>query len=197
MVEFIRKILAKRGLLYFTTRFGNSLIRRIAFDEYYRTGKWDYFNNTHSEELIAIVEKYSNRGRILDMGCGPGIVVSLLNPDSFSFYQGVDASTEAITLATKKRQNTKAEFILGDIQTYESSDRFDVILFEESLYYVAISRLQVLRRYTTYLENNGVIIATTSDPKRYSKMLTMIRDHFTVIEDRPFTNSNRHFIVFR
>ncbi len=197
MREFIRKLLAKRGLLYITTRFGNSLLRRIAFDEYYKSGKWDYFDNTHSKELIDIIEKNLNKGRILDMGCGPGIVASLLKNDSFTFYRGVDASREAITIAQKKRQNIKTEFTIGDIQTYECTDKFNVILFEESLYYVAISRFQVVRRYTNYLEGNGVIIATTSDPKRYRNMLEMIRENFTVIDDRPFKNSSRHLIVFR
>ena len=178
------------------TRFGGSTMRRCSFDEYYISGRWDYIDSDHSDEMVKVVEKYANKGLILDMGCGTGILASLLGANSFTYYRGIDASTEAITLA-HKRKSKNICFEVGDIQSYECKDDLDLIVFEESLYYVPFFRYRLLKRYAKRLRPEGVFIVTVADPKRFGRMIRMIRNKFQIIEDRYFKNSGRLLLIFR
>jgi trans-aconitate methyltransferase len=195
MSKNLKGLRVAKGVFYLLTRYAGSAMRRCSFDEYYKSGRWDYLDSDHSREMVRVVEKYANKGRILDMGCGPGILVSLLNPGSFEYYRGIDASSEAIALA-QKRAGEKIGFEIGDIQSYECEDNFDLIVFEESLYYVPFFRYQLLNRYAKWLRPGGVFIVTVADPRRYAQMIRMIRGKFRVLEDRSFQNSKRLLLVF-
>jgi SAM-dependent methyltransferase len=192
----LRKLFSIRAILYYLCiRFGSQSLRSWAYNR--QTGKegWNFLDKTHSSEVVRTVEKYANKGRILDMGCGPGTLVSLLNPSSFEYYQGVDVSSEAIALA-RKRASEKIHFERGSIQSYECKDSFDLIVFEESLYYVPFFRYRLLKRYATRLRPGGVFIVAIADPRRFARMIGMIRRKFRVIEDRYFQNSKRFLLVF-
>lgn len=170
-------------------------MRRKSFNEYYKSGRWDYLDSDHSREMVMLVEKYVNNGRILDMGCGSGILASSLAPGSFEYYRGVDASSEAIALAYK-RASEKISFDIGDIQSYECKDDFDLIVFEESLYYVTFGQYKLLIKYGQKLRPGGKFIVTVSHPRRFRGMIRKIRANFEIIEDRCFKNSNRLLLVF-
>jgi SAM-dependent methyltransferase len=196
-MKIFRKLFSIRAIVYYLfTRFGSWNMRSWAYDR--QTGKegWKFLDKTHSSEVVRVVEKYANNGRILDMGCGPGTLVSLLNPSSFKYYQGVDVSSEAIALA-RKRASEKIHFERESIQSYECKDSFDLIVFEESLYYVLFFRYRLLKRYAKWLHPGGVFIVTVTDPSRFARMIGMIRRKFRVIEDRYFQNSMRLLLIFR
>jgi trans-aconitate methyltransferase len=195
MSKKLKNLLAAKGVLYLLTRFGGSALRRCSFDQYYKSGCWDYFETEHSMEMVEVVEKYANKGRVLDIGCGPGILASLLNSDSFEYYCGVDASPEAIARA-QKRKNEKIDFEIGDIQNYKCRDKFDLIVFEESLYYVPFFRRQLLKRYAQQLQPGGVFVVTVAHPNRFRGMIKMIHKNFQIIEERFFSNSHRLLLVF-
>ena len=190
------RLLATRGILYLLTRFGGSVLRRSSFDQYYKSGKWDYFEKEHSPDMVAVVERCARGGAVLDMGCGPGALPALLNPESFESYVGIDASAEAIGRASK-RQGDGIEFAVSDIQSYQCQGRFDVIVFEESLYYVPYFRKRLLDRYRRHLSCDGVFVVTVADVRRYRRMIGMIRKNFEILEDRCFENSERLLLVFR
>jgi SAM-dependent methyltransferase len=196
MSKNLKNLLSAKGVLYLLTRYAGSVLRRCAFDQLYRSGRWDHLDKDHSKEVVKVVEKYANKGRILDMGCGPGILVSLLNAGSFEYYRGVDASSEAIALA-QKRKSEKVHFETGDIQNYKCSDNFDLIVFDESLYYVPFFRYQILKRYARWLRPGGTFIVTVADPHRFKHMIKIIRKRFQTVEDRYFKNSGRLLLVFR
>lgn len=195
MLKKLKSFLSAKGVLYFLTRYAGSAVRRCSFDQYYRSGRWDYLDSDHSEEMVKVVEKYVRKGRILDMGCGTGILASMLNPDCFEHYLGVDASQEAIALA-QKRKNVKVNFEVSDIQSYKCRGKFDLIVFEESLYYIPFFRRRLLMRYAELLCPEGLFIVTIADPNRFRRMIGMIRKRFQLIEGRCFKNSGRLLLVF-
>jgi len=195
MVRDMRRVFATRGVFYLLTRLGGSALRRRSFDEYYRSGQWDSLDSEHSREVAKVVEKYARKGRILDMGCGTGILVSRLADDSFEYYRGVDASSEAISLATK-RAGRKVAFEIGDIQSYRCEDDFDCIVFEDSLYYVPFFRRRLLRRYAERLRPGGVFVVTVAHPRRFARMIRMIRKNFEMIEERLSPSGARLYLVF-
>jgi len=192
----IKRLLALRGVFYFLTRFCGSRLRRSSFDAYYRSGQWDRLDTSHSEEMVRVVKKYAGKGRILDMGCGTGILASRLAEDSFEYYRGIDASTEAVRLC-RNRTNDKTEFQVGDIQTYDCEDDFDCIVFEESLYYVPFFRHRLLKRYAGHLRPGGAFVVTVAHPRRFSGMIRTIRKSFEMVEDRLSPGGGRLYLVFR
>jgi len=192
----IRKLLALRGFFYLFTRFGTSPLRRRSFDEYYKSGRWDCLDVDHSEEMVRLVEKYARGGRILDMGCGTGILASRLADDSYEYYRGIDASSEAIDRA-RKRASKKIGFEVGDIQNYRCDESFDVIVFEDSLYYVPFFRRRLLKRYARRLRPDGVFVVTVAHPERFARMIRMIRRNFEMLEDRVSPKGKRAYLVFR
>lgn len=196
ILKKLKALLAKPGFLYLFTRFGGRALRHCTFDQYYKSGVWDYLDSDHSAEMVKVVEKYASKGRILDMGCGTGILASLLVPGSFEYYRGVDASSEAIALA-QKRKSENTCFEIGDIQSYECTDDFDLIVFEESLYYIPFFRQRLLRGYAQHFRPGGLFVVTVADPQRFAAMVKMIRRNFRIIEDRFFENYSRLLLVFR
>jgi len=194
----MKRILSLKGILYLTTRYGNIHLRRLAFDSYYESGKWDYLETTHSKDVVQTVEQYLNKGTLLDIGCGPGIISKILHPDSYSYYLGIDASENAIQRAIKFT-NKKVQFRVEDFHnaTNFNQDFWDVILFEESLYYLPSGYTDFCQKLKKLLTYKGVFIVTIADTARYHSIITGIRTEFNVIEDRLLCNSQRILLVFR
>jgi SAM-dependent methyltransferase len=191
----IEKLFISRGIFYLVTRVGGTVLRRLAFDQYYIRGRWDYFDKEDRIEMVKLVVKYAKKGRILDMGCGTGTLASKLSTSDFEYYLGIDVSPEAIARA-RKNQSEKIHFKTGNIQSYPCKDTFDLIVFEESLYYVPFLRRRLLQDLAQRLRSNGVFIVTVAHPSRFSGMVQMIRRNFQVFEDRCFKNSQRLLLVF-
>jgi trans-aconitate methyltransferase len=172
-------------------------LRSWGFNQQSGKEGWNFLDKTHSSEVVRVVEKYARQGRILDLGCGTGTLAERLSSDSFESYLGVDASAAAISIA-QKRKTQKINFEIGDIQNYKCSDDFDLIVFEESLYYVPFFRYQLLKRYAQRLRPSGTFIVTIADPQRFRRMTRMIRKNFQIVEDRLTSPSGvRLLLVFR
>jgi len=196
MFEKLYKIFGMQGVHYLATRFGGSRIRGLAFDQKYSDGSWLKLDEKSDPEIVELVEKYAKKGRILDVGCGPGVLSTSLNRESFTHYLGVDISEEALALA-KKREDERITFRHGDIEVFESEEKFDLIIFEETLYYLPFSHKKILERYTRMLKSDGLFLVTFIEPKRHTKIIEMIQSDFSVREETNSLISSRLFLIFR
>jgi SAM-dependent methyltransferase len=197
ILKKLTKLFSIREILYYLcTRFGGRRVRGWAFEHTYGKEVWDLLDKTHSREIVKVVEKYARKGRILDLGCGTGTLVSELNPNSFGAYLGIDISPAAINMA-QKRKSQKIDFEVGDIESYQCKDTFDLIVFEESLYYVPFFRRRLLRRYARYLRPGGLFAVTIAHPDRFRGMIRMVRRNFQMVEDRFAPGGRRLYLVFR
>lgn len=198
-MSLARTLLATRGIFYIVTRFapsGFAGLRRLALDANYQSGKWLFLRNSARPEMVALVETYTNRGRILDVGCGTGALAAAISPERYSHYHGIDLSTAGIDYA-KQRGLPHATFELVDIHQFQNSQQYDLIVFEETLYYVnPLKRRTLLLTYASMLATGGTIIVTLADPKRFESLMNMVKHDYEVIEDRPFHNSRRRLLVF-
>lgn len=191
----LRKALAMRGIHWLATRFGSGSLRRMSFDEMFRSGNWN-FAATPSSELVKVVEKYSLNGDILMLGCGTGTIAGALAPQSFRSFLGVDLSPEAIAKANTLAGDT-IRFEVGDMLQYEPAGTYEIILFSEALYYAwPWQRKPLLRKLQKRLKQNGKFIVTIAQPTRYASIIKMIRNNFQILEDRQFLDSGRHLLVF-
>lgn len=190
----INQLLAARGIHYLVTKLGSPKLRSLAFDEKYRQGHWRHSDSV--DELVAIIHRYLRGGDLLIMGCGGASVLESVELQDLKSALGIDLSQEAIRLASRFASD-KVSFQLADMVTFECPHPYDLILFSESLYYVPVaSQESLLRRLAAHLKPGGVFLVTFAQAKRYKNMINGIRRNFAVIEDRTFSGSTRHLIVF-
>ncbi len=124
----------------------------------YATAQWNYLNGiAESHRYNAILGccdflKPAHR-TVLDIGCGEGILQRRM---SYAHYVGIDMNEEGIRLA-KRRENDNTEFILVPAELYKPRRTFDVLVFNESLYYMK-NPLSILEKYKSFLAKDGILI---------------------------------------
>lgn len=111
---------------------------------------------SHYMVIVGYIHRLHQSPAILDVGCGPGYLVDLLSAFGFKSYLGMDLSSTAIKRA-ESLSIMNARFEIADYQEWEASDRFDIIIFNESLVY-AKRPVDIVLRYGGWLKENGSII---------------------------------------
>lgn len=119
---------------------GNQAIRPSEWDEEYRAGRWRYLHEAAESPrystLARLLQRLSPGERILDAGCGEGILRLYLPADRRWRYTGLDHSAEALARLLGNHPDSRT--ILGAL-TYLSNpapQRFDALVFNEVLYYL-------------------------------------------------------------
>ena len=130
------------------------------FNQEFLSGKWKYLNTLeelgHYSIISGYIRFYYNTPKILDVGCGTGIILNQFTQGTYSMYHGIDFSKEAIKLFNKDVKK-KVDLFVTDINDFETQNKYDVIIFCESLYYFDNIK-EILKKYIKFLEQNGKII---------------------------------------
>jgi len=106
---------------------------------------------------------YVKGKKVLDIACGVGYGAPLLIEAGASDYTGVDLSEETILNAKRKFSSKKASFSVGDICTFRSSEKYDVITCFETIEHINGYR-QALKCLFVALRPGGVLLI--SSPNR-------------------------------
>ena len=94
----------------------------------------------------------------LDLGCGNGWVVRMLENNQLCVRSvGIDGAKQMIEKASI--DTSKSEFLLENIDTYSSPDKFDLIHSMEVLYYLENPALTVKKIADSWLNEGGRLIA--------------------------------------
>ena len=94
----------------------------------------------------------------LDLGCGNGWVVRKLENNQLCVRSvGIDGAKQMIEKASE--DTSKSEFLLENIDTYISPDKFDLIHSMEVLYYLENPALTVKKIADSWLNEGGRLIA--------------------------------------
>jgi trans-aconitate methyltransferase len=94
----------------------------------------------------------------LDLGCGNGWVVRMLENNQLCVRSvGIDGAKQMIEKASEGV--SKSEFLLENIDTYSSPDKFDLIHSMEVLYYLENPALTVKKIADSWLNEGGRLIA--------------------------------------
>lgn len=136
------------------------------WDEQYTSSTWTYLAGLEQAPRYAIIEGWRRRfkpsGSVLDLGCGEGVLYDQICREEAVAYTGIDLSQVAIAAASKKiRDGSLHTFVCCDFVTFEPPGNtvFDVIVFNEVLYYVQ-DPVAVVRRYLNALASEGVVIVS-------------------------------------
>ena len=167
---------------------------QASWDSQYVRGAWDHMKDLNQLGRYSIIVGYLKMlkpgGSILDIGCGDGLVLEQLDSNDYSKYVGFDISAEAIRRVLKKA-GENVEFIRNDMQTYDTSEVFDVIIFNESLYYVGDSKiLGILQKYKHYLKEDGISIISIFQHRRSNNIWKVANSVFTPIDGTKIINKN-------
>jgi SAM-dependent methyltransferase len=181
----------------FLKAYGPTNIKKHFWEKEYSGDKWNFADDTAGDCVYAHLERFSANGKILDMGCGSGNTANETAITAYKTYLGVDISEAALAKADRRSKmngrSDKNSFECGDLMHYVPKEKYDVILFRESMYHVPINKIKAtLDHYSPYLNDGGVFIvrlfaasrdvANGKDKPRPTAMLNVIEREFDVVE---------------
>lgn len=183
----------------FLLSYGPSGVKKFIWDAEFSGRKWDFIDDTLGDCIYSYLEKFSNGGSILDLGCGPGNTANELAAGAYDRYVGVDISESALAKAVDRTREIgradKNSFVNSDFLGYTPTQNFDVILFRESMYHVPFGQvIEILNRYSKYLKSNGVFIVrlyagdipTGKIKYRVTRKFDLIKREFEILESRGY-----------
>lgn len=142
--------------------------KRLAWELKYRFFRYPMW--TSPDDVVAhILAESPNCGCILELGCGRGSLVTGLRAAGWGGrYCGVDISDRAISEA-RAAHDDRCSWVCSDIESFTSSEKWDVILMVESVYYLKCTTLPfILRRICKMLDDSAVLIIRIHDPAKHS-----------------------------
>jgi SAM-dependent methyltransferase len=156
----------------------------------YRLGMWNGIDSATGAQVIALLEKYTVKPNILDLGCGKSTNLHL-DRDKYCHYHGVDISLNSIR-AAREHACPNASFEVADILRYDTNERYDAILLREVLYYLPKHRIaDFLRRITRFLELDGKILIQFWDKSACREYVEMVlASGLRVLEEQIRDSSN-------
>jgi 2-polyprenyl-3-methyl-5-hydroxy-6-metoxy-1,4-benzoquinol methylase len=131
--------------------------------KYNKLALWWHNQHFYSDYGIAQIEKAvgfaSEGGKALDVGCGAGgRFIRILKNKGFSIT-GIDVSEEMITLA--KKNHPEIDFIHMDISTWETEEKFDLIIAWDSIFHLPFEMQKpVVTKICRMLAKGGILIYT-------------------------------------
>lgn len=112
----------------------------------------------HHMVILGYLKYAAKKPRVLEIGCGHGRLVQLLASVDFAEYTGVDWSDHAVQRA-RSLSISHARFEVGDMDHWDTSERFDVIVLDECLYY-SVDPCKMFERALGWLSDDGVVIVS-------------------------------------
>jgi 2-polyprenyl-3-methyl-5-hydroxy-6-metoxy-1,4-benzoquinol methylase len=163
---------------------------RSVWEEQYRSGFWNYLDSAseiaHYMVIVGYVQHFCPNPAILDIGCGHGRLLQLLHRYPFRSYLGVDFSADALQRA-ESLANGAARFERVDFEEFIPPDRYDVIVFNESIYYAPRPE-SVLRRYVSALTPDGVMIVSMCQNRWQGPIWTMLESVAETVHSTAMTS---------
>ncbi|QNT70134.1 class I SAM-dependent methyltransferase [Defluviicoccus vanus] len=177
-------------------------IKKMLWNKEFASGRWDHLQDTAGDCVYSYVERWADGGDILDLGCGSGNTGNELDYSAYRSYLGVDISDVAIEMAIARsaanRRDGKNRYVQSDITTFAPDRAYSVILFRESINYLPVAHIEpLLRRYRPHLGDRGVFIVRLYDRRKYEKILQVIREELSVIEECAPLTEDVSVVVFR
>ncbi len=174
-----------KRILFLNRKIDVEKLDKEDWDKQYLTGRWSYLNQLPDLSHYSIIEGYcqyvSAKGRILDVGCGEGVLQQRLSVLPYDRYTGIDVSSVAIDIANKNYSNDRTEFFVADARTYESSMVYDLIIFNESLYCFN-DAVSILNHYKNMLSSGGMFVISMHEQEVSKHHWGDIEREFDVID---------------
>ena len=163
---------------------GDTPIPKTMWEQQYEIGHWNFLHTLGELGRFSVVVGYLHELRpdsaVLDIGCGEGLLFKRMQPRGCSRYLGIDISAAAID---KARAVGTGPFICTDAEYFVPSDTYDVIIFNESLYYF-LDPVATVVRYSSALRPDGILfVSTFLSSRRGRAILRALKGKFAVFDE--------------
>jgi len=167
-------------------------IPREAWDKMYRDGAWDHLNEIeeigHYGVIIGYLRFYFDKPSVLDLGCGYGRLLQLLEPH-FHDYTGIDISAEAISSA-RGVNIPGAHFAVSRFEDYVPKQKVNVIIFNESLGYTE-RPAHLVDKFSHHLLPAGKIIISQLASGHHHAMWRSVSARLQLVTGTQVRNARR------
>ena len=128
-------------------------------------------------DAVSHLARLPNHARILELGCGGGSLLKGLRQAGWQgHYCGVDISEAAIRGASRIEKDANSSWIVSDIESFDSNQRWDAIALIEAIYYVKIDEVaEVLNRAMGMLNAGGYLLLRIHDFSKHHKYVDAIQ----------------------
>jgi SAM-dependent methyltransferase len=177
-------------------------MKQQRWNDEFATGRWDFIENTPQDMIYGYLVKYCNCGSILDLGSGSGNTGCELDRTAYKSYTGIDISDVAIEKAKSRSDKSGRgdvnRYFQSDISSYEPDQKFNIILFRESIYYIPRGRIKdTLIRYSQFLAEDGVFIIKWCDGRESEEFLNLIGIDLEILEKHSAGPDDPFLVVLR
>lgn len=156
--------------------------RESRWNREYAEGGWDWLRNldelAHHCVLAGYVAYLKPGARVLDVGCGEGVFQEQLRGAEGS-YLGIDF--EAAIHKAQHKVTASTRFAVADMNDFTTTETYDVIVFNESIYYLHDLKLG-LQRYERFLAPDGVLLISMHGKERNDALWADIDARYTVLD---------------
>jgi 2-polyprenyl-3-methyl-5-hydroxy-6-metoxy-1,4-benzoquinol methylase len=164
---------------------------KARWESQYLSTRWDYMANREEVSrysvLVGYIQYFAPTGSILDIGCGEGILQDRLASGGYGRYLGIDLSEIAIQKARLK-ENETTSFIHADAESYVPAELFDLIIFNEVLYYF-VNPVEGFTRYRAFLKADGLMLTSHFRTLRAMAIRRCIKTDYAVLAETKITNT--------
>jgi 2-polyprenyl-3-methyl-5-hydroxy-6-metoxy-1,4-benzoquinol methylase len=157
---------------------------RELWEDQYKSGAWDSLSNrdefAHYTVVAGFIQQERRPVSLLDVGCGEGVILKYLDLDSITRFTGVDIAQAALDRLQPRRPEDR--LICSGLEDFQPDDKWDVILFNEVLYYTR-HPVRELRKFENCLNPGGYFVVSMyqkKNPFAYNnRCLRRLRRYFT------------------
>jgi len=181
-----RRVAAWEG----ATARGDAPAAKEAWDAQYRAGGWEFMRDLDELARYALIAAFVNRlaprGAVLDVGCGEGLLVDHLRPLGYRRYLGIDLSEAAVAQAAS-RADAATAFLAADGEGAPPDGPWDVVVFNESIYYFR-EPLAAVARYGAVLAPAGWFVVSTFASRRADAVVRALLRRYRLVEETAVSN---------
>ena len=144
----------------------------------YEAGAWAYLADLSERPRYSIMVGYLAAlapRRILDVGCGEGLLARKIGHLPFQSYVGIDISPAPVAAAQAALgHDRRLSFVVADAERYRPASVADAIIFSECLNYLS-DPVGIVEHYSKSIASNGFIIISLFQSPRADKAWEMLR----------------------
>jgi 2-polyprenyl-3-methyl-5-hydroxy-6-metoxy-1,4-benzoquinol methylase len=183
------KLLVDRG------RRSDSLLQSAqTWEAQYAAGRWNFLAELSELARFSVLAGYichlKPGGKVLDTGCGQGVLLRRLPASCYSRYVGIDLSSSAISVA-QEHGNERSTFLAADCEEYSPAENFDVIVFNEVLCCLR-DPLRTVERYARSLNPDGLLLVSLCTAARGSStVLRRLKQTYATVDEVRVVHSGR------
>jgi 2-polyprenyl-3-methyl-5-hydroxy-6-metoxy-1,4-benzoquinol methylase len=166
-----------------------------AWNAEYARGEWEFLFSVDELPrymlLAGYVQHVARPARVLDIGCGAGRLYDVVAPFGITRYRGVDLSSAAIEKAKSRVDAAHVTFEVGDAANWDTDEEFDVVVFNEMLYYLR-EPYAAASRLAARVGPGGHVLVSVYDHPAVTRVWKLLKPGFEVVASTRVENARGH-----